>query len=114
MLARLLRWARGGLLILALGLFAAGGSWYWQDSQPSGPFFRTSPIARGEIMAVVDATGTIEPEEIVDVGAQVVGMIKAFGRDPHDGNHPIDFMSEVEEGTVLVQIDDTIYQARRD
>jgi HlyD family secretion protein len=63
---------------------------------------------------MVGATGTIEPEEVVDVGAQVVGMIKEFGRDPHDSTRPIDYLSMVEDGTVLARIDDAIYRARVD
>jgi HlyD family secretion protein len=76
--------------------------------------FRTMPIARGDLEVTVSATGTIEPEEVVDVGAQVVGMIREFGRDPRDGERPIDYGSPVEVGTVLAQIDDTLYRAQLD
>ena len=33
-------------------------------------------------MATVNATGTVVPEEVIDVGAQVVGRIVEFGPDP--------------------------------
>jgi HlyD family secretion protein len=41
-------------------------------------------------------------------------MIKEFGQDPHDSTRPIDYLSAVEEGTVLARIDDAIYRARLD
>jgi HlyD family secretion protein len=63
---------------------------------------------------VVTATGTIEPEEVVDVGAQIVGMIREFGRDPNRPDRPVDYGSVVDEGTVLARIDDTMYRAQRD
>jgi HlyD family secretion protein len=72
----------------------------------------TIPVQRGDLVATVTATGTIEPEEVVDVGAQVVGIIQEFGRDPRDGSRPVDFGTPVEEGTVLARIDDSIYRAR--
>lgn len=51
------------------------------------------------------------PEEVADVGAQVAGRIRAFGEDPRHPGKPVDFSSEVEEGTVLAKIDDSIYAA---
>src|SRR5207237_445195 len=52
--------------------------------------------------------------EVVDVGAQVAGMVKNFGRDPRDSSRPVDYGTPVEEGTVLAQIDDAVYQAQVD
>src|SRR5262249_50082131 len=49
-------------------------------------------------------------EEVVDVGAQVAGKIEVFGEDAARGG-PIDYGSEVEEGTVLAHIDDSLYKA---
>jgi HlyD family secretion protein len=60
-------------------------------------------------VATIKATGTVEPEEVVDVGAQVAGLISAFGKDKH--GKTIDYCSEVEAGTVLVKIDEALYLA---
>ena len=46
---------------------------------------------------------------MVDVGAQVNGMIKAFGKDKN--GEIVDYSSVVEEGTVLAKIDDSLYAA---
>ena len=59
-------------------------------------------------MSKVQATGTLEPRELVDVGAQVTGEIKEFGLDV-DGR-PVDYGSEVKAGQLLARIDDTIVE----
>jgi HlyD family secretion protein len=51
----------------------------------------------------------VEPEEVVDVGAQVAGQINSFGKDKN--GKTIDYGSVVEEGTILAQIDDSLYAA---
>jgi HlyD family secretion protein len=66
---------------------------------------------KGDLLATISATGTTEAEENVDIGAQVQGMIKEFGRDPKDPTHFVDYCSNVEEGTVLAKIDSSIYDA---
>ena len=71
--------------------------------------FQTVPVTRGDLRVTISATGTIEPEEVIDVGAQVAGRIVVFGKDKN--GKTIDYGSEVEEGTVLAQIDDAIYAA---
>ncbi len=47
--------------------------------------------------------------EVVDVGAQVAGLIKTFGTDIN--GKTIDYGSVVEEGAVLAKIDDSVYAA---
>jgi HlyD family secretion protein len=60
----------------------------------------------------VTATGTIEPEEVVDVGAQVAGEIVGFGEDPRDPQKPVSFGTPVEKGTVLARLDASLFKAR--
>ncbi len=73
------------------------------------PTFRTTPVKRGDLLATISATGTVEPEEVIDVGAQVAGQILNFGKDK--SGKTIDYGSTVEEGTILAQIDDSLYAA---
>ena len=75
--------------------------------------FRVAPVKRGDVLATINATGTVEPEEIVDVGAQVAGIIDRFGQDPRDPKKSVDFNSEVTEGMLLAHIDDTTLRRRR-
>jgi HlyD family secretion protein len=67
-------------------------------------------VARGDLLISIDATGTLEPEEVIDVGAQVAGQILSFGKDA-DGK-TVDYGSHVEAGTVLAEIDPSLYQAQ--
>jgi HlyD family secretion protein len=78
------------------------------------PAFRTATVTRGDVAAIVRATGTLEPEDVVDVGAQVAGQIVKLGDDPHNKGKPIDWGSQVEQGTVLAQIDPMRYKSRFD
>lgn len=88
-----------------------GGIRFFQSEKNGGQKnqFRTAELKRGDIVATITASGVVEPEEVVDVGAQVAGRIVAFGKDKN-GNL-IDYGSEVEEGTVLALIDDSLYSA---
>jgi HlyD family secretion protein len=93
------------IVILAVG----AGLWWWHVRDRSNSSFRTAVVKRGEVAATISASGTIEPEEVVDIGAQVAGLIKSFGTDIN-GNM-IDYGSVVEEGAVLARIDDSVYAA---
>jgi HlyD family secretion protein len=96
------------LIVLAAGGFVA---WYAQGSAKGQATLRTEPVIRGELLATISATGTLEPEDVIDVGAQVAGQIKEFGSDPRTSK-AIDYGSEVEAGTVLARIDDSLYKAK--
>jgi HlyD family secretion protein len=105
------------LFLLVVGL--AGGAFYIyrvETANAAGPGFRTDIVVRKNLSATINATGTIEPEKVVDVGAQVNGLILKFGADPTDptGERVVDYCTPVEQGTILAQIDPTIYQARLD
>jgi HlyD family secretion protein len=73
---------------------------------------RTATATRDDRATTVNAVGTVEPEEVVDVGSQVNGIIQSFGADPHTPGKSIDYGSQVEEGTLLAKIDDTLYVAQ--
>lgn len=103
------------ILILAVVLALAGGAyaWYIKANQAGPTEYRTVSVKRGEMVATISATGTLEPEEVIDVGAQVAGQIMEFGQDAHVGK-PIDYRSTVEKDAILAKIDDTTYQAALD
>jgi HlyD family secretion protein len=66
------------VVVLALGGI---GYWYLHAASNHGSNLRTEPVVRDELLATISATGTVEPEDVVDVGAQVVGQILRFGPD---------------------------------
>jgi HlyD family secretion protein len=92
------------VLVVALGLMGL-----LNRSPRDGLAFRTVPVKRGDLQAEISATGTVEPEEVVDIGAQVAGKIVSFGKDKN--GHTVDYGSVVEAGTVLARIDDALYAA---
>jgi HlyD family secretion protein len=82
---------------------------FWQARRGPKLVFSTAVIKRGDLTATINSTGTIEPVEVVDVGAQVAGLISSFGKDKN--GKTVDYGSVVEEGTVLARIDDSVYAA---
>jgi HlyD family secretion protein len=99
--------------ILVLIGVAGGGAAYYAKHVASDPAtsFRTVAIKRGELLSTTGATGTVQPEEVVDVGAQVMGLILEFGPDPRDPAKLIDYGSVVKKGALLAKIDPTPYKA---
>jgi len=95
------------IIVLATAAVVAG--WYLNPGSKAAISYRTAQITRGDLLLAISATGTLEPEEVVDVGAQVAGQILSFGLDV-DGK-PVDYGSKVTEGTVLAKIDDSLYTA---
>jgi HlyD family secretion protein len=114
-------------LIAVVVLVVAGGAYlkfnYTADPQSN---FRTTTVKRGEVASTITATGTVEPEEVIDIGAQVTGKLLSFGPDPRglpDATSPdkekfkdkfVDYCTPVKKGDLLVQIDPTVYQAQLD
>jgi HlyD family secretion protein len=99
-----------GFLMVA-ALLGTGTFWWGRDTEAKLPALRSAEVTRGDLSLTIDATGTVEPEEVVDVGAQVAGRIFSLGTDPRDAERMIDYGSPVEIGTVLARIDDSLYQS---
>jgi HlyD family secretion protein len=97
------------LVIIVLAVVGCLGMWRLRSKGNQDSMLRTAQVKRGELLATISATGTVEPTEVVDVGAQVGGLIKTFGRDKN--GKTIDYATVVEEGTVLAKIDDSLYAA---
>lgn len=99
--------------LIVLGLLGGGGAYAWQmyraRAKPDSSVYRTAPVRKADIVSSISATGTIVPEDVVDVGAQVNGLIASFGNGK-DGK-PVDYRSEVDAGMVLANIDDALFKA---
>src|SRR4051812_43466833 len=98
-------------LVIVLGLIG-GGCWWWFYGRDTGPAtqYRTAAVSKGDLIATIGATGTLEPEEVTDVGAQVTAQIVSFGKD-REGKD-IDYGSQVEKGMLLAKLDDVVYDAQ--
>ena len=98
------------IIVLALGVLAvAAAMWYWRGSSKVEKEYLTANVQRGDLVLTINSTGTLEPEEVIDVGAQVAGLIESFGRDAN--GKQIDYRSPVEANMVLAKIDDAVYRA---
>jgi HlyD family secretion protein len=99
------------LIILVVLVVLIGGSIavyqpvvkYWQ--QQSMPKWRTAEVAQGDIVAVVNSTGTVKPVLQVTVGSFVSGPIEKIY---------CEFNQEVKKGDLMAKIDPLIYQAAVD
>jgi HlyD family secretion protein len=97
------------VVVVVLVLVLADGFWWWHSRGGEKLSFTTAEVKRGEVTATISASGTIEPLEVVDIGAQVDGRISAFGKDT--AGKTVDYGSTVTEGSLLAKIDDSVYAA---
>ncbi|WP_210163276.1 efflux RND transporter periplasmic adaptor subunit [Niveispirillum irakense] len=102
---------KGGRRVLYAGiaLLAAAGAgiaWWLSSAGSTGEGqYLTTAVERGDIEDSVAALGNLQPLDYVDVGTQVSGQLRK-----------IHFLvgQEVEQGTLLAEIDPTVYQSRVD
>lgn len=103
-------------LLFVLFLAALGGGigfYVWWSHSTRRPTFRTTQVKRNNLLTSVSATGSVEPMEIIDVGAQIVGIIKKFGPDAERPGKSIDYRSHVKQGAMLAQLDDLPHRAEQ-
>src|SRR5436190_17490082 len=112
------------ILLLIIGAGGGAAYWYWEAQAGSRPILRYEEVTHGRLVATIGSTGTVQAQDVVDVGAQVAGRIMYIGKDPHTQSGIVDWGSEVEgpaldkdgkiikPGTVLAQIDPAIYSAQ--
>jgi HlyD family secretion protein len=73
--------------------------------------YRSEAVVRGNLLATISATGSLEPEDSIDVGAQVAGQISKFGTEGgKPGAKPLDRRSIVKTGDLLALIDPSLYK----
>jgi HlyD family secretion protein len=89
------------LFVIVGGGFQVAASWVRNRNVPS---WREEEVTKGEIISVVNSTGTVRPVMSVQIGAFVSG--------PIDPETPlVEFNQEVKKGDVLAVIDQRIYVA---
>jgi len=96
------------LLVLAGGGYA-GYWWHYRPAKADAAAYRTATVKLTNIVQIISATGTVVPEDVIDVGSQINGQIASFGVDLE--GKPVDYRSTIKEGQVLALIDDAIYAA---
>lgn len=96
--------------LLPVGLAAlvllGGGAWWWFGVRSTGPdnaHLLTAAVERGDIEDTVSAVGNLQPRDYVDVGTQVSGQLRKLH---------VEIGQTVAQGTLLAEIDPTVYQTR--
>ncbi|HZX60131.1 MAG TPA: efflux RND transporter periplasmic adaptor subunit, partial [Candidatus Methylomirabilis sp.] len=97
------RWSKRTIGLLAALVLLSIGAVVWFRSAAGRPQYRTAPVERGEVVATVSASGTLNAVTTVQVGSQVSGKIKHLYAD---------FNSRVEKGQLIGRIDPDTFEAK--
>ena len=92
-------WILAGIVVLL-----ALGTGYLMRPKPAAQI-TTAPLVRKTLIAIVTATGTVNPQDTISVGTQVSGTIQTIIAD---------YNSPVRQGQVLARLDPTLFQAALD
>ncbi len=85
-------------IVVALVVLAGAGVWYWflRGDQARAVSYVTAPVTIADLTVTVNATGTIEPVNTVEVSSELSGII----REVH-----ADFNDIVKAGDILANLD---------
>ena len=100
-------WKLALIALVSLAVLGGGGLAYyrWGPGAKTENAYITATVQRGDIEDQVSATGSLQPRDYVDVGAQVSGQLRKIH---------VEVGSEVKEGDLLAEIDAETSQARVD
>ncbi len=97
------------IIVVVLAAIGAGTYFFTSKKKEESVSFKTANVEKRDVVSTIDATGTVEPEDLVDVAARVSGEIISFGKDKN--GKEVDYGSEIREGDVIALIDDQIQQS---
>ena len=95
----------GKLKIAALraaAAVAAAGGFYFLNTREGEIQYKTVPVVRSDLRSTIQATGTLNPVETVDVGTQISGTIKELY---------FDYNSRVKQGQLIAIMDSATQSA---
>jgi HlyD family secretion protein len=87
-------------VLILLGLAAGGFYYYRADVGAAPPTLVFAQITKGSVVSTVDATGTLQTVDTVEVGTQVSGTISSLG---------VDFNDNVRRGDIVATLDQQIF-----
>jgi len=86
----------GAAILLALAAIAAGYFAWRSGAGSAPPQYRAEAVARGNLVVLVSATGSLQPTNKVDIGSELSGIVEAVLVDDND---------VVKQGQVLARLD---------
>ena len=89
------------LTLIVLAVIGGGTYAYYKNKGTAAPTISTMQLTRGDIADVVQATGTLEPVETVDVGTQVSGIVMELHAD---------FNHFVKKGQIIARLDPSLIE----
>ena len=91
--------------LVVVAAIGGGGYWWWQkrEAETQAIVFRTAKVDKGNLVASVSASGTLNAVVSVQVGSQVSGQIKEV---------LVDFNSEVKKDQLIARIDPETFEYR--
>ena len=94
-------------VVLLLAVLAAGAGWYYIGSKAGAAevLYTTEAVAKGDLVVVVTATGTVQPTTEVEVSSELSGTLASV---------LVDYNDTVTVGQVLAQLDPTKLVAQVD
>jgi HlyD family secretion protein len=94
------------ILLIVIAIVALGiGAVYYRLGATAAPSLVTATVTRGPVVQKVEATGTVQPVDSVEVGSQVTGTVNSLGAT---------FNSTVHQGQILATLDPAAFQAQVD
>jgi HlyD family secretion protein len=92
------------LIVFALILASVVGAGAFYRARGSDtPRYQTVAVTRGSIVDAIEATGTLEPVDPVQIGSQVSGTVVSLGTD---------FNQQVKKGQIVAVLDPALLQAQ--
>jgi HlyD family secretion protein len=91
------------ILAILSALIAAAALYFRADADAAAPKVVTAKVTRGPVVATVEATGTLQPVDTVEVGTQVTGTIRTLGAD---------FNARVAKGQIIATLDPALFQSQ--
>jgi HlyD family secretion protein len=98
-------WGKWIVILAIVAVVIAGVVWHFARHRDDAPQYDATPVARGDLIQEVTATGTLNPVTNVLVGCQVSGTINKIY---------VDYNSIVKAGQLIAELDPATYQAQVD
>ena len=92
------------LIVIAVAAVTVSlAAFYGGGADGTAPQYATAPVTRGAVVETIEATGSLEAVETVEVGTQVSGTIKSLHAD---------FNSRVTAGQVVARLEPSLFEAQ--